>query len=79
MSPVRPVLGGLELPQVQRIAVDEDQVFARHQPVSVTVSAVRDLVLGTPAAADVLQALAWMAGIVLVFAPLAVRRYRRAV
>ncbi len=55
------------------------QVFARHQPVSVTVSAVRDLVLGTPAASDVLQALAWMAGILLVFAPLAVRRYRRAV
>jgi ABC-2 type transport system permease protein len=55
------------------------QAFARHQPVSVTVSAVRDLVLGTPATSDVLQALAWMAGIVLVFAPLAVRRYRRAV
>jgi ABC-2 type transport system permease protein/oleandomycin transport system permease protein len=55
------------------------QAFARHQPVSVTVSAVRDLVLGTPAGADLLQALAWMAGIVLVFAPLAVRRYRRAV
>jgi ABC-2 type transport system permease protein/oleandomycin transport system permease protein len=55
------------------------QPFARHQPVSVTVSAVRDLVLGTPVASDLLQALAWMAGIVLVFAPLAVRRYRRAV
>src|SRR5207248_666343 len=55
------------------------QVFARHQPVSVTVSAVRDLVLVTPAASDLLQALAWMAAIVLVFAPLAVRRYRRAV
>jgi ABC transporter DrrB family efflux protein len=55
------------------------QAFARHQPVSVTVSAVRGLVLGTPVAADLLQALAWMAGIVLVFAPLAVRRYRRAV
>src|SRR6266508_5835984 len=54
------------------------QAFARHQPVSVTVSAVRDLVLGTPVASDLLQALAWMAGIVLVFAPLAVRRYRRA-
>jgi ABC-2 type transport system permease protein/oleandomycin transport system permease protein len=55
------------------------QVFARHQPVSVTVSAVRDLVLGSPAATDVLQALAWMAGIVLLFAPFAVRLYRRAV
>ena len=55
------------------------QAFARHQPVSVTVSAVRDLVLGTPAASDLLQALAWIAGIVIVFAPLAVWRYRRAV
>jgi ABC-2 type transport system permease protein len=55
------------------------QVFARHQPVSVTVSAVRDLVLGKPVASDLLQALAWMAVIVMVFAPLAVRRYRRAV
>jgi ABC-type multidrug transport system permease subunit len=55
------------------------QAFARHQPVSVTVSAVRDLVLGGPVASDLIQALAWMAGIVLVFAPLAVRRYRRAV
>jgi ABC-2 type transport system permease protein/oleandomycin transport system permease protein len=55
------------------------QVFARHQPVSVTVSAARDLVLGGPVASDLLQALAWMVGIVLVFAPLAVRLYRRAV
>jgi len=55
------------------------QAFAKHQPVSITVTAARDLVLGTPATTDVLQALAWLAGIVLVFAPLAVRRYRRAV
>jgi ABC-2 type transport system permease protein/oleandomycin transport system permease protein len=55
------------------------QVFARHQPVSVTVSAARDLVLGGPVASDLLQALAWMATIILVFAPLAVRLYRRAV
>ena len=55
------------------------QAFANHQPVSVTVTAVRDLVLGTPATTDVLQALAWMAGIILVFAPFAVRLYRRAV
>jgi ABC-2 type transport system permease protein len=55
------------------------QPFANHQPVSVTVSAARDLVLGRPAASDVVQALVWMAAIVLVFAPLAIRRYRRAV
>lgn len=50
-----------------------------HQPVSVTASAVRALVLGGPTASYVWQSLAWAAGIVLVFAPLAVWRYRRAV
>ena len=55
------------------------QVWARHQPVSVTVEAVRDLVLGRPATGHVLGALAWAAGILLLFAPLAVRRYRKAV
>jgi ABC-2 type transport system permease protein/oleandomycin transport system permease protein len=55
------------------------QVFAEHQPVSVTASAVRALVLGGPTASYVLQSLAWSAGLLVVFAPLAVRRYRRAV
>jgi ABC transporter DrrB family efflux protein len=55
------------------------QGFAEFQPVSVTASAVRALVLGGPTADYVLQSLAWSAGILLVFAPLAVRRYRRAV
>jgi ABC transporter DrrB family efflux protein len=55
------------------------QGFAEHQPVSVTASAVRALVLGGPTASYVLQSLAWIAGILIVFAPLAVRRYRRAV
>jgi ABC transporter DrrB family efflux protein len=55
------------------------QPFAEHQPVSVTASAARALTLGTPATSYVLQSLAWVAGIVLVFVPIAVRRYRRAV
>jgi ABC transporter DrrB family efflux protein len=55
------------------------QVFAEHQPVSVTASAVRALVLGGPTADFVLQSLAWSVGIILVFAPIAVRGYRRAV
>jgi ABC-2 type transport system permease protein/oleandomycin transport system permease protein len=55
------------------------QAFAAHQPVSVTASAARALILGTPAASDVLQSLAWVAGILLVFVPIAVWRYRRAV
>ena len=54
------------------------QPFAAHQPVSVTASAARALILGTPATSDVLQALGWVAGILLVFVPLAVWRYRRA-
>ncbi|HEX2025799.1 MAG TPA: ABC transporter permease [Actinomycetota bacterium] len=55
------------------------QVFAEHQPVSVTASAVRALTLGQPAAEYVWQSVAWCVGILLVFAPLAVRLYRRAV
>jgi ABC-2 type transport system permease protein/oleandomycin transport system permease protein len=55
------------------------QAFAAHQPVSVTASAVRALVLGEPASWYIAQALAWYAGILLLFAPLAVRRYRNAV
>jgi ABC transporter DrrB family efflux protein len=55
------------------------QVFAEHQPVSVTASAVRALTLGGPTSSLVLQSLAWVAGILLVFAPLSVRLYRRAV
>jgi ABC transporter DrrB family efflux protein len=55
------------------------QVFAEHQPVSVAASAARALMQGGPTATYVWQALAWIAGIFLVFAPLAIRRYRRAV
>jgi ABC transporter DrrB family efflux protein len=55
------------------------QVFAEHQPVSVTASAVRALVLGGPTASLVWQAIAWSVGILAVFGPLAVARYRRAV
>ncbi|MGZ4110063.1 MAG: ABC transporter permease [Actinomycetota bacterium] len=55
------------------------QVFANHQPVSVTASAVRALMIGGPTATYVLQSLAWCAAILIVFAPLAVWRYRRTV
>ena len=55
------------------------QPFAGHQPVSVTASAARALTLGTPVTSDLLQSLAWIAGILLVFVPLAVWRYRHAV
>jgi ABC transporter DrrB family efflux protein len=55
------------------------QPFARHQPVSVTASAARALILGTPVSSYLWQALAWDAAILLVFVPLSVWRYRRAV
>jgi ABC transporter DrrB family efflux protein len=55
------------------------QVFAENQPVSATASAVRALTIGGPTADYVWQAVAWCMGILLVFAPIAVRLYRRAV
>ena len=55
------------------------QAFARPQPVSVTASALRDLTIGGPAASDVWQSIAWCVGILVVFAPIAVRAYRNAV
>ena len=53
------------------------QPFAEHQPVSVVASAARSLMSGTPSDNYLLQALAWIVGIVAVAAPIAVRRYRR--
>ncbi|MEA2557728.1 MAG: type transport system permease protein [Actinomycetota bacterium] len=55
------------------------QVFANHQPVSVTVNAVRALTVGGPTGTYVWQALAWIAGILIVFATLSVRLYRKTV
>ena len=46
---------------------------------SVTAAAVRALVIGGPTTSYVLQSVAWCAAILLVFGPVAVQRYRRAV
>jgi ABC-2 type transport system permease protein/oleandomycin transport system permease protein len=54
------------------------QAYAKHQPVTATVDAMRALVLGGPTAGKVLTALVWSLGILVLFAPLAVNRYRRA-
>ena len=54
------------------------QSFARINPVTVTVNALRALTLGGPITKPLLQSLAWIAAILLVFVPLAVNRYRRA-
>jgi ABC-2 type transport system permease protein/oleandomycin transport system permease protein len=54
------------------------QAYNDVQPVSVAVKAMRALVNGGDTAGPVLQAFVWMIGLVAIFAPLAVRRYRRA-
>jgi ABC-2 type transport system permease protein len=61
------------------------QPVAEHQPLTIMTNAVRSLVLGDPAMAGlghsigywVVLSLVWSAGLVAVFAPLAVARYRR--
>ena len=53
------------------------QAFAKNQPVTALVDGVRSLVLGGPTASNVIKALAWSIGIIVVFAPLAIRRYRK--
>lgn len=53
------------------------QVFAEHQPVSVTAGTLRALVLGDPVAWQFQQSIGWSLLIVLIFAPLAVLRYRK--
>jgi len=53
------------------------QAVGTHQPVDALVVAERALILGGPAAHDVLVSLAWSAGVLLVFALLATRTYIR--
>jgi oleandomycin transport system permease protein len=53
------------------------QEWVKINPITHLVDAVRDLMLGGAVAVPVLEALAWGVGIVAVFAPLAVRAYRR--
>ena len=62
------------------------QTFADNQPITVTVNALRGLILGNAALEPgqtafgfVAWSLAWSVGIIAVFAPLAVRIYRRTV
>jgi ABC-2 type transport system permease protein/oleandomycin transport system permease protein len=52
------------------------QPFARNQPLSVTVAAVRGLLEGGDASQWIWQALAWCAGIFIVFFLLALHLYR---
>ena len=53
------------------------EAFARANPVSHLVDALRGLLMGGPVAEPVLDTLLWMAGVVIVFAPLSLRSYTR--
>jgi len=54
------------------------QAFANINPVTVTVDALRALCLGGPSSTQIIQAAAWIAGLLLVTVPAAVLRYRHA-
>lgn len=53
------------------------QVFARNQPVSVVINAVRHLLVGGPLPGEPLKAIAWTVGMIVVFGYLAVRKYEK--
>jgi ABC transporter DrrB family efflux protein len=53
------------------------QAFAKVQPVSVTVSAARALFSAQPSWHYVWQVIVWVAAIIVIFVPLAVRQYRK--
>ena len=78
-----PVLAPLVFASSAFIAVETMpgwlQAFARNQPVSEAATAVRALSIGGPTANPVIHTFLWCAAIVAVFAPIAVRLYRRAV
>jgi ABC transporter DrrB family efflux protein len=55
------------------------QVFAHVNPITIVVDATRALFLGTPAGNSIWGALAWSLGLIAIFAPVSVARYRRVV
>jgi ABC transporter DrrB family efflux protein len=54
------------------------QAFANNQPVTYVINTMRGLALGGPIEANLWKSLVWLAGIFIVFTPLAVRAYKRA-
>jgi oleandomycin transport system permease protein len=53
------------------------QAFVKNNPISHLVSAVRGLMLGGPVATDLAWTFGWMAALLAIFVPLALRGYRR--
>jgi ABC transporter DrrB family efflux protein len=58
---------------------DGVQQFAEINPFSIVVDAIRALWLGTPAGNDIWLSVVWSIGLIAIFAPLSVARYRKAV
>ena len=54
------------------------QAFANNQPVTIVIDEMRSLALGGPLTLHAWQSGVWLAGIIAVFVPLAVRAYRKA-
>ena len=54
------------------------QGFAKNQPVTIVIDEMRALALGGPLVQHAWQSALWLAAIVAIFVPLAVRAYRRA-
>src|SRR3989344_5323168 len=55
------------------------EAFAKHSPITVTVNTVRALALDLPVGNNLWLSLLWILGIMAVFVPLAVYRYRKSV
>src|SRR5438105_1867665 len=53
------------------------QAFANNQPVTLVINAMRAMALGGPVNPALWESLVWLAGVLIVFTPLAVRSYRR--
>jgi oleandomycin transport system permease protein len=53
------------------------QAFVKVNPISHLVGAVRGLFLGGPVGHDLVWTFGWMAGLLAVFVPLALRAYNR--
>jgi oleandomycin transport system permease protein len=53
------------------------QAFVHANPITPLVGAIRGLLVGGPVAGHLLVTLAWMAGLLVVFVPLALRAYAR--
>jgi oleandomycin transport system permease protein len=53
------------------------QPFVQINPITVAADALRGLLLAGPVLTPVLQTVAWIVALTVVFAPLAIRQFRR--